>query len=110
MAKRVLVIDGSDRGHFFFSVDGKTITIGAGPAHAEAVLRDLHISRIHCEIEVEEDVIMVGDQRLHPGESHQVGPSRLRLESAPNGVGALAPPEGLPALLDEAQAEEADGA
>src|SRR2546421_547053 len=106
MAKRALVIDRDDRGQFFLHVEGETLTIGTGPAHAEAILRDLHISRIHCEIEVEEDTIMVGDRQLHLGQSHQVGPSRLRLESAPNG----APQEELPALLDEAPVEEAEGA
>ena len=46
MAKRVLVIDGDDQGHFFLSVDGGIMKIGDSPAHAEAVLRDLHRARV----------------------------------------------------------------
>jgi len=87
MVKRLLVIDGDDQGHFFVMVDGGTMTIGGSAA--DIILEDLHISRIHCEVEVDEDVVVVGKpesggaplrKELHAGEALQIGPSRLRLE------------------------------
>src|SRR5262245_64918556 len=80
MAKRILVIDADDRGQFFLSVDGGTVTIGDSPGHADGVLRNLRVARIHCEVEVEEGLVVVspppgasgkslGGRPLHPGES-----------------------------------------
>jgi len=78
MVKRLLVIDGDDQGHFFVMVDGGTMTIGGSAA--DIILEDLHISRIHCEVEVDEDVVVVGKpesggaplrKELHAGEALQ---------------------------------------
>src|SRR4051794_27799463 len=94
MAKRILVIDGDDRGHFFLSVDGSTVVIGDRPNHAEALLRGLHISRIHCEVEVDDEAVAVDGapgtlagarQDLRVGGAVHVGHSRLRLEPGPGG-------------------------
>ncbi len=120
MATKVLVIDGDDQGHFFLAVEGQTVTIGDSPAHAEAVLRNLHIKRIHCEFEVEEEAVVVRapagaggaatgesglDQELIPGEAVRVGHAHLRLEAAPAGGNTeLALPtldDDLPRLADE---------
>lgn len=96
MSRRILVIDGDDKGHFFLAVDGGKMTIGDSPTHAEAVLKDLHIRRIHCEVEVEEDLVVVAAQAapvngkgtppqgLHPGEVLHIGHSHLRLERNAN--------------------------
>ena len=102
MSKRLLVIDGDDREAFFLSVDGGTMTLGGDPANVEAVLRGLHITRIHCEVEVEEDRVVVGNpdgvtgdgsfrQELQPGEIFQLGHSSLRLGGA---AGLRDPPGG----------------
>ena len=56
MVKKLLVIDRDEKGRFFLSVDGATVTLGTSPAHPEAVLRDMQISRIRCEVEVDGDV------------------------------------------------------
>jgi pSer/pThr/pTyr-binding forkhead associated (FHA) protein len=115
MAKRHLFIDGDDQGHFFLSVERGTLTIGVDPKNAEAVLRGLHISRIHCEIEVEEDLVVVGSpetttgastakppfrQELHTGQALQVGHAHLRLEGAraapSTETGAVAAPKAAP--------------
>jgi hypothetical protein len=100
MAKRLLVIDPDNQGQFFLSVEAGTMMIGGDPNNAEVVLRDLHIARIRCEIEVEEDLVVVGapanadsaadnqstgGQQLHPGEAIHVGHSHLRLEVADTG-------------------------
>ena len=50
MAKRLLVIEPDDQGHFFLSVEAGTMIIGGDSKNAELVLRDLHIARIHCEV------------------------------------------------------------
>ena len=94
MVKRLLVIDPEDQEHFFLSVEKGVMTIGGNSADAEAVLRDLHISRIHCEVEVEEDLVLICNpqnapgqgtdgaapsRELHPGEAVQVGRSHFNL-------------------------------
>ena len=108
MSKRLLVIDGDDREAFFLSVDGGTMTLGGDPANVEAVLRGLHITRIHCEVEVEEDRVVVGNpdgvtgdgsfrQELQPGEIFQLGHSSLRLGGAAGPAPAAAPAAPKPA-------------
>src|SRR5690242_11420438 len=96
MAKRLLVIDGDDRGQFFLSVEEGTLTIGGTAEHGAVVLRDLHISRIRCEVEVGEEAVVVGGldeadgedgqpaQRLELrlGETFNAGQANLRLEAA----------------------------
>jgi pSer/pThr/pTyr-binding forkhead associated (FHA) protein len=113
MTKRLLVIDGDDQGPFFLSVEEGTMTLGGDPANAEAVLRGLHITRIHCEVEVDEDLVVVGNpktetgegafrQELHPGEDFHLGHAHLRLGGAVGSApaagpqGETAPSEGRP--------------
>ncbi|MHB1422759.1 MAG: protein kinase domain-containing protein [Gemmataceae bacterium] len=126
MGKRLLVIDRDDQGHFFLSVEKGILTLGGNAADAEAILRDLHISRIHCEVEVEEDQVFICGaaaassqetdgaslpRQLHPGERLRVGRSHLHLEEVaapaePTGAGA---PETsvLPDFTDELMVEQA---
>lgn len=97
MAKRLLLIDAGDQGRFFLSVQAGTLTLGGASENAEAVLRGLSISRIHCEIEVEEDLVVVGSpetttgkapdnppfrHELHTGQAVHVGHANLCLEGA----------------------------
>lgn len=51
MVKRLLVIKREAQEHFFLSVEKGVMTIGGNSTDAEAILRNLHISRIHCEVE-----------------------------------------------------------
>jgi serine/threonine-protein kinase len=110
MTKRLLLIDG-DQGHFALSVEAGILTIGGNAHSAEAVLRNLRISRIRCEVEVEDDLVVVGNpesptgtplgltpfrKELRPGEALQVGRSHLRLEGA-------APPAGGSDTLAESE-------
>lgn len=55
MATKTLVIDGTDREHFFLSVERGTLRIGDAAAHPEGVVRDMRILRIHCEVEVDDE-------------------------------------------------------
>jgi len=92
MARHRLVIDRDDKGHFFLSVEGGILLIGDHAQDAELILRNLHVGRIHCEVEVEEKLVVVKGakaplgqkpllQELHPGEAVRVGHSELRLEA-----------------------------
>src|SRR5947209_3875899 len=102
MAKRLLLIDRDEQGHFFLSLDGEMRVIGGSRQQAEVVLRDLHISAIHCEVEVDDDLIVVhsgkslagkapAEQPLHPGETVRVGHCQLRLEGPPAAPVSAAP-------------------
>lgn len=55
MAKKTLVIDGTDRDHFCLTVDEGTVVVGDRAAHPEGTIRLLKVVRIRCEVEVEED-------------------------------------------------------
>jgi pSer/pThr/pTyr-binding forkhead associated (FHA) protein len=110
MTRRLLVIDSDDQGQFYLSLESGTLTLGRSAESAEAVLRGLHVSRIHCEVEVEEDRLLVGtlgepgaapeDQELRPGEALQLSSAQLRLEEQ-----AAGPAEGVlgdvPGLMSE---------
>jgi pSer/pThr/pTyr-binding forkhead associated (FHA) protein len=125
MAKRLLVIDRGDQGRFFLSLDSGTLTLGDSLTGADVVLRDLHVTRIHCEVEVAEDWVVVDNpghdavaaegapgirQELHPGDALHVGHSHLRLEFVEAAAGADAPrlADDIPGLLPEALAETAE--
>ncbi len=89
MAKRTLVIDGTDRGHFFLSVEGGTLTVGDSPGHADMVLRNLRVVGVRCEVEVEDEQVVAGNpatltsrRELRPGEDLRIGHSHLRFTGA----------------------------
>ncbi len=127
MVKRLLVIDREDQEHFFLSVEKGVMTLGGSSKSAEAVLRNLHISRIHCEVEVDEDIVVIanavpaagqaaGDsplrRELHPGESLQVGHSKFQLGGATGPRAESVAAEAEPTTLltgfsDEIMVEEA---
>jgi pSer/pThr/pTyr-binding forkhead associated (FHA) protein len=85
MFKRLLVIDRDDLGQFVLSIHGGTLKIGASGADTDIVLRDLHLTRLHCEIELDEDLILAENPEiggapieLRPGATHQAGLTHLR--------------------------------
>ncbi len=124
MVKRLLVIDRDDQGHFFLSVDSGVVTIGGDAKNAEAVLRDLNISRIHCEVEVDGDLITICNpqtasgqvagglpplRELYPGQALHIGRAHLHLEGgAPSTSRGVADAESsvLPEFTDEILVEE----
>ncbi len=92
MAKKTLLIDGDDREHFFLEVESGTIRIGDMHTHAEGIARNLRITRIHCEIEVEDDRDsmaidepgVLAPRTLFPGRTVQLGHFHVLLASAPS--------------------------
>jgi Protein kinase domain/Inner membrane component of T3SS, cytoplasmic domain len=95
MAKSVLVIESDDQGQFFLWVAGGTMTLGDAPGRAEVLLRDLHVTRVRCEVEIDEDTVVVsrppsaagqpGAQReLHPGQALRLAHARMHLETLPD--------------------------
>ncbi len=120
MVKRLLIIDREDQEHFFFSVEKGVMTIGGNSTDAEAILRNLHIVRIHCEVEVDEELVLItkpatgsgqepGDApmrcELHPGEALHVGHSHFHFGAAA-GEGAEIEATVLPDFTDEILVEE----
>jgi hypothetical protein len=99
VAKRTILIDGDDREHFFLAVESGTMRIGDTPAHTEGIARNLRITRIHCEVEFEDDRDSIAidepgvllPQPLFPGKSVQVGHSHLALIQ-PGSPGPEEPP------------------
>jgi hypothetical protein len=92
MAKRTLVIDGTDRGHFFLCVEGGTLSVGDSPGHADIVLRNLRVVAVRCEVEVEDEFVVAGNpatltsrRELRPGEDLRIGRSHLRFTGAAGG-------------------------
>jgi hypothetical protein len=114
--KRVLVIDADDLEQFWLSVAGATLTIGDSPSHADVALRDLHILRIRCEIEVSDDVLVLtapavralgggppARRELRAGEAVRMGHANFRLRPAREAGG-----EEVGAAMDETLPEGAD--
>ncbi len=107
MSRRRLVIEGDDRGQFFLAVEAGAMTLGTSAENAETVLRGLRIARIHCEIEVEDEPVLVGSaaaggrQALRAGELLQVGRSRLRVEPAGEDEPPAPPSAEVPATVDD---------
>jgi pSer/pThr/pTyr-binding forkhead associated (FHA) protein len=94
--KRFFVVDGADKGRVFpLNVTGR-IAIGKSSNHADIVLHDLLISRVHCELQVDDDAIVVSHvegqsgtlvngmritrHTLQLGDVLRIGNSQLRLE------------------------------
>jgi hypothetical protein len=93
MAKRILVIESDDRGHFFLSIDRGTLTGGDSPGQPEFTIRDVHVGRVRCEVEVEEGIVevtarptRVGEsglkRSLHAGDEIRIKNTQFRLQSA----------------------------
>jgi serine/threonine protein kinase len=98
MVKRMAVVDGADQGATFLLNDTGVTTIGSSRRHCDICLHDLYVRRIHCEIDIQGDRILVRnldsgqtvlvngnpiqqkEQELRPGDVVRVGNSHLRLE------------------------------
>ena len=119
MFAQLEVIAGADLGRAFPSRPGEPLVIGRG-RQTVTRLNDLHVSRVHCQIEfrggeaVLKDLNSVGgtfvnnqaitEHVLQPGDIIRVGETRLRFESAdvadqntlPPGHAAASLPSALP--------------
>jgi pSer/pThr/pTyr-binding forkhead associated (FHA) protein len=120
VATQCLVIDRDDKGRFFLSFEGGVVTIGDQPQDAEFVLRNLHVARIHCEVEVEEKVVVVAGAKaplgqkplhkeLHPGEAVRLGHTEFRLQGGPEAAAPLFKDDEIIGFADEVRLQPASG-
>jgi serine/threonine protein kinase len=95
MSKRLLVISGPDKGKEFPLPAGETLLIGRSKA-TETRLSDPHVSRVHCQIQIEADKVIVNDyesaagtfvnnrkitqQEIKPGDTIRIGETHLRFQ------------------------------
>jgi len=95
MSKRLLVIAGPDKGKAFPLPQGETVLIGRSKA-TETRLSDPHVSRVHCQIQIEADRVIVNDfesaggtfvnnrkinqQEIKPGDTIKIGETQLRYQ------------------------------
>jgi pSer/pThr/pTyr-binding forkhead associated (FHA) protein len=94
--RQLVVIDGGDKGRVFMLPDSGVATVGKSARHADIVLHDLYVARIHCELQVQGDSVRVvhvegqngtmidgqriTEQLLPVGSVLRVGNSHLRLD------------------------------
>jgi hypothetical protein len=116
LVRRLKVIDGADQGHSFLIANSGVITVGSSSKHADVCLHDLYVARVHCQLEVEDDHLLVTSceasrptyingqpvqqHALVPGDVLRVGNSylRLELEVADSTASARSAP-GMPAAM-----------
>jgi serine/threonine protein kinase len=95
MSKRLLVLAGPDEGRGFPIVSGETLLLGRSRA-TESRLIDPHVSRVHCQVQLEGDTVVLTDfdsaggtfvngkkimqrQDLKSGDLIRIGNTRLQL-------------------------------
>ena len=102
MPWRLLVVDGADAARCFPLPATGALVIGNSHKYADIHLNDLYVGRVHCQVETEDDRIVVtalADDRdtfvngnkvrqleLSPGHVLRVGNSHLRLEEYDDSV------------------------
>lgn len=129
--RRLRVIDGADQGKVYNLPDHGAVTIGKSNKHADFILHDLYVARMHCLVEVDGNQVVVShlegqtgtmiDGRsisrpevLPPGGVLRISNTHMRLEvgtfeepaPAPSGnSGVLRPPSKEHARLADAPPE-----
>ncbi|HEV3263859.1 MAG TPA: FHA domain-containing serine/threonine-protein kinase [Gemmataceae bacterium] len=112
MGKRLLVIAGADDGRFYPLVEGSALVIGTSHKNTDVCLHDLSVSRVHCQVTMAGDSVLVKDiensggtfvndvqvleYELELGDVIRIGQSQLRLEDPD-----VAPPEAPPPPVEE---------
>jgi serine/threonine protein kinase len=133
MVRRLAVIAGPDQGQVFPLPDGATVSLGRG-RQATIYLADPHVSRVHCQVAVRGDRLVLSDagstggtlvnghpttpeQLLQPGDVIQLGDTRLRVEEddladlptlAPPAVPVAVPPRSSEAQLADLYGQTID--
>lgn len=98
MPKRLLVIDGADKGQSYQLPESGAVRIGNSRKLTDICLHDLFVARCHCQVESEGGKVVVADQitpngillngtkvtrhDLKPGDVIRIGNSFLRFEEA----------------------------
>lgn len=103
MTTQRLVIDSDEPGRFFLLIDGETITIGGVGEDGTRVLENVRVGRVHCELEIESDRVMLrigkaGHSRhltvVRPGQVVHGDGSQFVLQGAAPAVAAPTPAPG----------------
>jgi pSer/pThr/pTyr-binding forkhead associated (FHA) protein len=118
MTKRLVVISGPDQGRSFPLPETDTLMLGRSRA-TETRLTDPHVSRVHCQVQVEDDRVLVSDfdsvggtfvndrrvarQELRHGDVLRIGATELRYEGDPAEEDTV-PPTPAPAAAARAPA------
>jgi serine/threonine protein kinase len=125
MQAELTVIAGPQKGAAFPLKTGDPLLIGRGKSTA-AQLSDPHVSRVHCQVKIDGDQVIVTDldsasgtyvngkritsQRLQAGDVVQIGETRLRLDRKDQMEEAtLPPPSAKPASLPAERLQELTG-
>jgi serine/threonine protein kinase len=112
MAKRLLVLAGPDEGRTFPVNAGEALLLGRSRA-TEGRLIDPHVSRVHCQVQVEGERVVVTDfdsaggtfvngkkivakQDMQPGDLIRIGNTRLQYFDDEEEGGAAETPMALP--------------
>ncbi len=96
LARRLLVIDGADQGRSYPVPTSGRILIGRTPRVADIVLHDLYVSRVHSQLQIDGERVVVThvegpggtiingkkvtEQELRLGDILRIGNSHLRFE------------------------------
>jgi hypothetical protein len=96
LAKRLLVIDGADKGQILPLPESGSVTVGKDRKHADLVLHDLYVARIHCVLHVQGDKMEIADEgdhglqvngqkvdrsKINVGDVFRIGNSHIRIET-----------------------------
>jgi hypothetical protein len=98
MGWQLHVIDGANQGQRFALPLQGAVTIGRSQRHADIILHDLYVARVHCEVEVGDDGVLVRalpdaasglivngatvkEALVRPAQVFRLGNSHLRLEA-----------------------------
>jgi serine/threonine protein kinase len=107
MVCQLRIVGGLDKGKIILLEEGVPLLFGRS-RHADIKLNDLHVSRVHCEVELEDGQVQlndhessgtfvngkrVGEATLKPNDVVQIGETQMRLHVE----GAAARPAGPPA-------------
>jgi serine/threonine protein kinase len=107
MPRELRVIAGPDKGQFYRLFENHPLLLGRS-RHAFSPLKDLQVSRVHCEVELEDGQVHVTDtdsgggtflngkriqeEYLKDGDVLQIGQTQLRLHVEPDSGEAAARP------------------
>ena len=112
MAKQLIVVAGPDKGRSFPITGAEILLIGRSKA-TQTALADPHVSRVHCQVEVEDGKIMLMDNesaagtlvngkrvsqhQLRSGDVIKIGETQLRYQDDEAGEVATVLPGAMPA-------------
>lgn len=117
MVKQLVVIAGPDKGRAFPLTPGDTLLVGRSQA-TQTRLTDGHVSRVHCEVQVEGEHVLVLDsnstggtfingkrvtqQQLQHGDIIQVGDTQLRFQDGDSAGETTVAPAGAASAMPQA--------